>query len=86
MITCSVIFLDKDKHRNILSKVTEYLNKKVIQFDIQTSNAVNKVSWKKTVNLSFKYSDLYNTDGIKNFNHRFLNLPKDKIKYILKDY
>ena len=42
------------------------------------------IIWKKTVNTIFRYGEVYNDKGDKRIHKKWLNLPEDKIRYILR--
>ena len=51
---------------------------------IKTELTENLISWHNNVDLPFRYSDVYNSIGEKHIGSRWLNLPLEKSKYILK--
>ena len=54
----------------------KYNNKKL-------NSTYRSVSWEKTVNLPFKYSDFHDTNGNKEIHYRWLNLPVEKVSKLL---
>ncbi|MFK5969299.1 MAG: ribonucleoside-diphosphate reductase subunit alpha [Candidatus Marithrix sp.] len=70
------------KNKIIINFVKEYLEKKVVKYYLRTKGVITKFYWDKTVNLPFKFSD-FNTAGITS---RFLNLPINKIKFIMNSF
>jgi ribonucleotide reductase alpha subunit len=79
--TTHIISISSDKVI-IVDFIKDYLEKNVIQYYFRVKGNMSKFYWDKSVNLPFKFSD-FNTGGIA---HRFLNLPLDKVKYIMKSF
>lgn len=61
-----------------------YLEKKYIQHTIQKCGNITKISWKKNINLPFRYNDFFDVNKNKHIQSRWLNLPIQKSKFILK--
>ena len=70
--------------KHIRDWILDYFNTKVIKFREEVKGNTTRIYWCKTVNLPFRYSDVYNTQGEKYCQSRWLNLPLEKSKYILK--
>ena len=69
---------------HILDFVKNYLDNKYIRYFITTDENITRIRWNKTVDLPFKHSDIYDINKEKNISSRWLNLPLEKSKYILK--
>jgi ribonucleotide reductase alpha subunit len=78
------IIVNTINNTHIIDNVKTYLNNKFIEFKEDIYENTTRIRWNKTVNLPFKYSDLYDTNKEKYCNFRLLNLPLNKCKYILK--
>ena len=48
------------------------------------SSIPSQMVWEKTVNSVFRYGEIYNDKGEKRIHKKWLNLPEDKIRYILR--
>jgi ribonucleotide reductase alpha subunit len=70
--------------KHILDAVERYFNSKFIQYRIETNNLTTRIYWNKTINIPFRYNDVYDLNKEKYCHHRWLNLPIDKSKYIIK--
>ena len=70
--------------KHIRDWILDYFNAKVIKCREEIKGNTTRIYWCKTVNLPFRYSDVYNTQGEKYCQSRWLNLPLEKSKYILK--
>ena len=64
--------------------VTDYLNQYMIQYKTIIHNDITHVQWSREIQLPFRYSDFYDELNVKKINHKWLNLPIQKSKYILK--
>ena len=87
--TGSYISLHSENKRHILDFLKKYFEEHCIEYTIQNSGPHNvRFYWKKNVAFKFRYSDFYSQDSggesYKRFNPKFLNLPVEKAKYILK--
>jgi ribonucleotide reductase alpha subunit len=77
------ISLHSKNKSHVLEKVENYFNSKFIRNRTEVNDNTTRIYWNKDVSLPFKYSDIYQNK--KKFCHtRWLNLPLDKSKYILK--
>jgi ribonucleoside-diphosphate reductase alpha subunit len=73
--------------------VEDYLSNKYIQYTIcnditdgnlKNTNNATVVKWSKNLQLPFKYANLYDINKEKNMHYDWINLPVEKIKYIVK--
>ena len=78
------ISLNKTTKESILTSAQNYFNNKLVAYRTETYDNTTRVYWCKSVNIPFKYSDIYDTHKDKICNSRWLNLPLDKAKMILK--
>jgi len=69
--------------KNILEYSQKYFNSKFIQFKLETRNNTIRLYWSKNIGLPFKRSDMY-INKEKGCHSRWLNLPLNKSKMILK--
>jgi len=77
-IECGGAVVDEDAEDAVPSGLDEFL-------DIRTYQSFSRrISWKHALSLPFKHYDLYNEQHNKRVHPRWLNLPIDKSKYILK--
>lgn len=68
----------------LLEFAISYFEQKCIQYKIHTNENSTRIRWNKTINLPFRYNDVYNNANQKYIHHKWLNLPIDKCKFILK--
>ena len=70
--------------KHILEFIVQYFEKKCILYSINVDDNTTRIRWNKTVSLPFKYSDIYDKNKEKHIAYRWLNLPIEKSKYIMK--
>ena len=70
----------------VVKIVTEYLGKKNITHNVQNTRQGVEITWDKTVNLPFVNSDFMDGEGRSYLAPRWLNLPTDKIKCIIRGF
>tara|TARA_Y100000389_G_scaffold113691_3_gene110843 strand:- start:6534 stop:10454 length:3921 start_codon:yes stop_codon:yes gene_type:complete len=70
--------------REILEFCKSYFDEKYVEYKIQTEGNVTRLRWNKTINLPFRYSDIYDNNQEKHICSEWLNLPIEKAKYIVK--
>lgn len=78
------ITLHKDKKKHILDFAKNYFESKFIEYNVTTEDNTSKIRWNKSVSFPFKYGDVYDDNGEKFINSKWLNLPIEKAKFILK--
>jgi len=78
------ITLHTNNKRNIIDFVENYFNNNCIQFSINSEENTTRIRWNKTLNLPFRYADVYDINGEKHVHKKWLNLPLNKIKNIMK--
>jgi hypothetical protein len=64
--------------------LVQYLENKCINYKIHVDDNTTKIRWNKTNNLPFRHADVYDENKKKRLHHKWLNLPVNKCKYILK--
>ena len=70
--------------KHLLDFCEKYFQSKYIEYKINIDENTTKIRWNKTINMPFRYNDLYNNNKEKRIHHKWLHLPIDKSKYILK--
>jgi ribonucleoside-diphosphate reductase alpha subunit len=70
--------------KHILDFSIKYFENKCVEYRIDTNENVTRIRWNKNINMPFRYSDCYDENKIKRVHHKWLNLPIQKSKYILK--
>jgi ribonucleotide reductase alpha subunit/intein/homing endonuclease len=78
------ISLHTTNKKHILDFSIKYFENKCIQYRINTDNNVTRIRWNKNINMPFRYNDVYDINKNKYIHHKWLNLPINKSKYILK--
>ena len=81
--TYGYVSLNTNSKSHIIEKVEAYFTSKFIRNRREVKDNTTRVYWNKHVSTPFKHSDIYNNKE-KICHHRWLNLPIEKSKFILK--
>ena len=76
--------VNTETKKDILTFSQNYLNTKCIQNRIVTENMTTRIYWKRNLQLIFRHSDIYDENKEKRIDPKWINLPIEKSKYILK--
>ena len=82
--TTTKVTLHKENKKKVLDFIKLYLEQRYIQYFVTEENNTVKIRWNKTINLPFRYHMMYDENKENNINNKFLNLPDNKIKQIIK--
>ena len=78
------ITLHTKNKRNIIEFVQNYFSDRCIQFSVDCHDNTTRIRWNKTINLPFRHADVYDVNGEKHVHKKWINLPLNKIKNIIK--
>ena len=80
------ISLNKVTKNHILEFCKSYFKNHYVEYHIEETESENcvRIRWNKSVDLKFRYSDVYNVNKEKYIHKNWLNLPINKAKYIAK--
>ena len=78
------ISLHTTNKKYILDFTIQYFENKCIKYRIDTNENITRINWHKSLNMPFRYSDLYDSNKTKRAHHKWLNLPIEKSKFVLK--
>ena len=70
--------------KHILNFAIKYFENKCIQYRIDVNENVTRIRWNKNINMPFRYNDIYDVNKNKYLHSKWLNLPINKSKLILK--
>lgn len=70
--------------KHVLDFCADYLSKKCVQYQITTQENTSRIRWNKNIVIPIRYSDVYNENKEKIISNKWLNLPTEKAKYVLK--
>lgn len=70
----------------VMKIITDYLGNKIVEYKIKKTRHEIEITWDKTVNLPFVNSDFMDNVGRCYIASRWLNLPNNKIKYIINGF
>ena len=64
--------------------IVSYFERNYVNYNIRVDENTTKIRWNRSIHLPFRYNDFYDDNKTKRVNHKWLNLPVNKCKYILK--
>jgi ribonucleotide reductase alpha subunit len=70
--------------KHLLDFAINYFETKYIHYKINVNDNTTIIRWNKNINIPFRYSDVYDINKEKRVHPKWLNLPINKSKYILK--
>ena len=70
--------------KHILDFAINYFENKCVQYRIETNENTTRIRWNKNINMPFRYNDIYDVNKEKRVLSKWLNLPIEKSKYVLK--
>ena len=68
----------------LLDFVVSYFENKYIEYRVTIDDNTTRIRWNKNINMPFRYSDIYDINKQKHIHPKWLNLPINKSKFILK--
>ena len=78
------ISLHSINKKHILDFCIKYFENKCVQYKIDVNENTTRIRWNKNINMPFRYCDIYDIHKNKCMQNKWLNLPIEKSKYILK--
>jgi ribonucleoside-diphosphate reductase alpha chain len=79
--TSGYISLNK---KHIADFIINYFNDRCVDYKIEVDNNTTRIRWNRCIHLPFRYNDFYDENKEKRVLSKWLNLPIEKSKYILK--
>jgi ribonucleotide reductase alpha subunit len=76
------VWVDLNDSAN-LAFVKKYLDTNLIEYSLDITHGVYRIKWSKTILLPFRYNHFFNEHKDMRLHPSWLNLPKNKIAYIL---
>ena len=64
--------------------IVSYFERNYVNYIVRVDGNITKIRWNRSIHLPFRYNDFYDDNKTKRVNHKWLNLPIQKCKYILK--
>lgn len=81
------ILLYSSDNKSISNFIINYFENKCVKYEVKHISDDNIwFKWDKTIAMPFRYNDFYDSNGKKHFHSKWLNLPVEKIKQILRGY
>jgi ribonucleoside-diphosphate reductase alpha subunit len=62
----------------------KYFEEKLVDYKINIDENTTRIRWNRTIHLPFRHNDFYDETKSKRIHHKWLNLPIEKSKFILK--
>lgn len=81
---CDCIVIDKTNKKDIVDFVINYFNRKCVDYKVENKEDKTTISWSRSIHLPFRYNDFYDENNVKRIHSKWLNLPTQKTKFILK--
>ena len=82
--TSGYISLHTTNKKHIADFIINYFNDKCVDYKIEVDNNTTRIRWNRCIHLPFRYNDFYDENKEKRMLSKWLNLPIEKSKYILK--
>ena len=82
--SCGYISMHTINKKHILDFMINYFNERCVEYKIEVNNNTTRLRWNRCIHLPFRYNDFYDENKDKRIQPKWLNLPIDKSKYILK--
>ena len=82
--SCGYISIHTTNKKHILDFMINYFNDRCVDYKIEIHNNTTRLRWNRCIHLPFRYNDFYDENKEKRILPKWLNLPIEKSKYILK--
>jgi ribonucleoside-diphosphate reductase alpha chain len=82
--TSGYISLHTTNKKHIADFIINYFNDRCVDYKIEVDNNTTRIRWNRCIHLPFRYNDFYDENKEKRMLSKWLNLPIEKSKYILK--
>uniref|UniRef100_A0A6C0ET10 ribonucleoside-diphosphate reductase n=1 Tax=viral metagenome TaxID=1070528 RepID=A0A6C0ET10_9ZZZZ len=82
--TSGYISLHTTNKKHITDFIINYFNDRCVDYKIEVDNNTTRIRWNRCIHLPFRYNDFYDENKEKRMLSKWLNLPIEKSKYILK--
>ena len=78
------ITLHSTNKKHILEFCESYFSNKCVKYDITVQDNTTRIRWNKNIEIPIRYSDVYDENKQKHITSKWINLPLDKCKQIVK--
>jgi len=82
--TAGYVSMHTENKSDTLTYLEDYFQQRSIQTFTTVDGNITRIRWNRQLELPFRYNDFYNETKQKRILPKWLNLPVDKLKYILK--
>jgi ribonucleoside-diphosphate reductase alpha subunit len=82
--TSGYISMHTINKKHVADFIINYFNDRCVDYTITVDNNTTRIRWNRCIHLPFRYNDFYDENKEKRMLAKWLNLPIEKSKYILK--
>ena len=82
--TVESIYVSTENNKGVLDFIRGYFDNRLVEYSESLEGRCTCINWKRSIQLPFRHSDFYNEKKDKHITGKWLNLPLEKSKYILK--
>ena len=82
--TSGYISVHTENKKHIVDFMINYFNSRCVDYTVDIDGNTTRIRWNRCIHLPFRYNDCYDENKQKRVQHRWLNLPIEKSKHILK--
>jgi ribonucleoside-diphosphate reductase alpha subunit len=82
--TSGYISIHTINKKHIADFMIDYFSSRCVDYKIDVEGNTTRIRWNRCIHLPFRYHDFYDENKEKRLQSRWLNLPIEKSKYILK--
>ena len=82
--TAGYVSMHTENKKETINHLVNYFEQRCIQTFITVEGNTTRLRWNRQLELPFRYNDFYNETKQKRVLSKWLNLPVDKLKYVLK--
>jgi ribonucleoside-diphosphate reductase alpha subunit len=82
--TSGYISIHTTNKKHISDFIINYFNDRCVDYKVEVDNNTTRIRWNRCIHLPFRYNDFYDENKEKRVLPKWLNLPIEKSKYILK--
>jgi ribonucleoside-diphosphate reductase alpha chain len=82
--TSGYVSMHTTNKKHIADFMVDYFNARCVDYKIDIDDNTTRLRWNRCIHLPFRYNDFYDENKEKRIQSKWLNLPIEKAKYILK--
>jgi len=78
------ITMHTEHKRHVMEFCESYFNNHLISYKISIMHNTSRIRWNKTNMLPFRHNDVYDSNGTKHIQPKWLNLPLHKMQHVVR--